>query len=379
MTGLRIATGQACCVEPDEAAYHYQVFVDHPTIDRCGEIQITDHGSYVVVRFVQANRVLCITPWGRLETRAADAVGLWEQLHRTGSALWRNGVPGGPLTIDGAVIVTPPSTPLHLEVRNQDFVDADGQPACYSGVDMFPAFRMWRDQQRAELEALVAESHEFDWQWWRVFMMGSQAQNQIFTLTPHEPGYYDDVRPFADWLNARGIGLLAEIYVDNQDVHADAGHWLWMADRLRGSVTILSGGNEAPKNGFDPQALADPRMIWSRGSSTADSATPANGAPCASFHQRTDWPATLMDAVASEVFLSDHGYPVLLMDEPTRFDEHSNKSGVADSVRFAYVLARIYGALWDLVVFHNYCGQRGIRLTPNLRTVAGAWSRGMRL
>lgn len=270
----------------------------------------------------------------------------------------------------------PPSVAPHLEVRGNDFVNAQGEPTCLSAVDQFIAFRMFRDGRLAELDALAAESHEFGFQFWRVFMMGSKAQNTIFDLFV-EPGYYDDVRPFADWLNAHGIGLLAVIHVDNQDVKAPLGHWSRMADRLRGSGTILDGGNEWQKNGFDPQSLPDPGMIWSRGSGLADAVTPQNGATCASFHQRTDWPATLMDAVASEVYMEQHGYTVVMMDEPTRFDEDSNKSGVSDSVRFAFVLARIYGSLWDLVCFHSGAGQRGQLMGPNLRNVAAAWQRGL--
>jgi hypothetical protein len=273
----------------------------------------------------------------------------------------------------------PPIRPPHLEVRGNDFVDDQGQPACYSGVDQFKAFRMFLDGQTAELEALIAESLSFDFRWWRVFMMGSLRQNFVIGVTPTEAGYYDHVRPFADFLNTRGIGLLAVIYVDNQDVKADVpGHWQRMADLLRGSVTILDGGNEYDKNGFDPQALTDPHMIWSRGSATADKVTPQNGAPVASFHQRTDWPATMTDAVASELFMRDHGYTVVMMDEPTRFDENSNKSGQPDSVRFAYVLARIYGGLWDLAVFHNHYGQVGQLMSPNVRAVAASWQRGLR-
>jgi hypothetical protein len=75
--------------------------------------------------------------------------------------------------------------------------------------------------------------------------------------------------------------------------------------------------------------------------------------------------------------MEQHGYTVVMMDEPTRFDDNGNTSNVADSNRFAFVLGRIYGALWDLVVFHNYCGQRGLLLTPNLRTVAKSWRNGI--
>jgi len=76
--------------------------------------------------------------------------------------------------------------------------------------------------------------------------------------------------------------------------------------------------------------------------------------------------------------MEQHGYTVCLMDEPTRFDaDGSNKSGVPDSARFAFSLARIYGALWDMAIFHNSCGQRGQLYTPDLRVVAASWQKGM--
>lgn len=280
------------------------------------------------------------------------------------------------------VVHAPPPViaPVHLEARGSDFVDAAGRPTCLSGKDQFIAFRMWLDGRHDELEALVAESHEFNWTIWRIFFQGSKAQNTIFDLSPTEPGYYENVRPFADWLNARGIGLLAEIFVDNQDVRSPYSHFDHMADLLRGSATILSGGNEAPKNGFDPQALRDPGMLWTRGSGLADEVTPQNGATAASFHQRTDYPATIMDAAASAVFMRDHGYTLLMMDEPTRFDQDgSNKSHVPDSPRFAFRLASIYRAMWNLVVFHDGAGQRGQLMAPPLREIAAQWALGLRL
>lgn len=269
---------------------------------------------------------------------------------------------------------------LHLEVRGNDFVDTAGQPTCYSGVDQFQAFRMWLDGRTAELEALVAESLEFNFQWWRVLFMGSKAQNTLFDLSPAEPNYYPQVRPFADWLNQHGIGLLATIGADNQDVQAPMPeHWVNMADLLRGSVTIYDGGNEAPKNGFDPQAIPNPNMIWSRGSGLADEVTSQNGATCASFHQRTDHPKTMDDAVASVSYMRQNGYTVLMMDEPTRFDQDgSNKSGVPDSPRFAFQLASIYRAMWSLAVFHNGAGQRGQLMSPELRAIASEWARGLK-
>jgi hypothetical protein len=269
-----------------------------------------------------------------------------------------------------------PFTPPHLEILNNDFVDADGNAICHRGKDQIIAFRMWLDGRTADLEALVAESQKFNFKWWKVQFAGSKAQNTIYDLNPNESNYYDQVRPFATWLNSKGIGLLAIIYVDNQDVLAPLEHWLKMCERFRGTVTIPVGFNEVSKNKstFGADALQDPGgMIWSRGSDLADVLVPQAGAPVADFHQRTDWPATIMDAVASEVFMESHGYTVCVMSEPTRFDDNSNKSGVPDSVHFARALGLIYEAMWDMVVFHDYFGQRGMLMSPNVQLVAAAW------
>ncbi len=285
------------------------------------------------------------------------------------------------ITPTGGPAPTPPQT-LHLEVKGINFVDAEGRPTCLSCVDQFQALRLFLDGRFSNLEALVEESHEFHFQYWRIFGMGAKSENTLFDLSPSEPGYYDALYQLARWLNARGIGLLFECYADNQVVGAGPEHWTRCADALRGTVTILSGGNEHEKNGFDPQTLSDPGMIWSRGSALADTLTPQNGATCASFHQRTDYPKTLYDATASVLYMESEGYTVCLMDEPTRFNvDGTTKSDPLDNgltaEHFAWQLGKVYSAMWDLACFHNQAGQRGQLMSPPLRAMAAEWARGM--
>lgn len=271
---------------------------------------------------------------------------------------------------------------LHLEVRGNDFVDAQGQPTCYSGVDRFNVFRLWLDGERGRIDDLIGEQLELGMNWSRIFFQGDKSQNQIFSLSPNEPRYWDQVRPCLEYHNSKGVGVLAEVCADNQIERVpEEPRFGRFCDLSRGLIVIPSGGNEAGKNGFDSQAFRDPGpgVVWSRGSGLADEVTPQNGAPCASFHQRTDFPVGMMDAVASVVYMEAHGYTVCMMDEPTRFDQDgSNKSGVRDSVRFAHQLGSIYGCLWDLAIFHCGSGQRGQLMTPALREIAAAWARGMR-
>lgn len=262
----------------------------------------------------------------------------------------------------------------------KDFLNERGQRIVLNGVDQFRAFRMFLDGDRSGLNALIQESHEFGFDLWRVFFQGSAQQNGILQLSPTEPGYYDHVRPFADWLNAQGIILLAEIYVDNQDIRSDMpGHWQRMADRLRGSGTILSGGNEAPKNGFDPGQLTDPGMFWTRGSMLGDQAPFKPTGPAMSFHPRRDLPTAKMDTVASPVFLyGQGGYPQipLLIDEPPRMGSNGSGPEYANP-RTCWEFARHYATEVAAVVFHNYWSMRGQLMDAVTRTCALAWQLGL--
>jgi len=376
-TGLRLATGGALCVEPGELPYHYQVFTDHQTIDRCGEVQITDHGESVVVRFVQANRVLCITPDGRLETRAADRVGTWEQLHRTGTALWRNGVPGSPLVIDGPI--APPVSAIHLEQRGNDFVDAQGQRIVLAGCDMFLAYRQFFDGGAAALVPFVMESRALGFTVWRIFMQGSAKQNQVLELSPRETGYYDFVRLFVETLNANGIIPLLTAFVDNQDVQSPISHWTKLGDRVQGTACLLSGFNQWSKNksDFDPWALPSPGpgIIWSRGSDVDDTITDPRGAPASELHAtRTSFDRALMDATASPPFMRSKGAGMCWMTEGNPFGDDRGYS-----VTEAWALGRAYSILWALAVFHNRQSQRGLLMTDETAMRGAAWVHGMRL
>ncbi len=281
-----------------------------------------------------------------------------------------------PMTPDGS-----PQGELHLEVRGNDVLDAQGRPTCYSCVDQFQALLLFKDGRLVELEALVTESHDLGFQWWRIMGMGAKSQNTLFDLRPSDPGYYEALFQLARWLNQRGIGLLFECYADNQIIGAGLDHWTHCADALRGTISIISGGNEHEKNGFDPQSLSDPGMIWSRGSALADVLTPQNGATCASFHQRTDYDRTLMDAIASACYMDQQGYTVKLMDEPTRWNlDGSCKTDnlPIPPARLAFQLASCYRAKWALACFHNQAGQRGILMPPPLRACAAEWARGLK-
>jgi len=270
----------------------------------------------------------------------------------------------------------------HIQIRGIDFVDASGARMVYSGTDQFCAYRQFLDMQ--DLGPLFQESKELGFNLWRVFLMGSKAQNGILQLSPADVGYYEHLRPFADLLSSHGIMLLATVFVDAQDIAPSAlarqSHWAKVAGILRGSATLLSGGNEWQKNGFNPGELFDPAMIWSRGSDLGDAAPYQPYGTFAEFHPRRDLPAALMDTVASPVFI--HGTNgltgPLIIDEPPRMGLDGSGPEYA-TPEMCYKFARHYATECGAAVFHSRPGQQGRVMDPTTRACAEAWQRGMRL
>lgn len=373
--------GQAIGIDPHDPLH--AVYTNRDVVGAWEAVRITAHADgWVDVLFLEANRQLCITPAGQFESRDAGAIGAWEQLTLTTepATIGRVGVT---LTIDG----DPPVAPLvPLRISGRDFVDETGARRVLNGCDMFMAYRQFLDGGAAALVPFVEESHTLGFDLWRVFLMGSKAQNQVMDLQPSEPDYYDRLRPFVATLNANGITLLATVFVDAQDVMPDLArrqqHWRDVADRLRGSVTILSGGNEWRKNGFNPGELADPGMIWSRGSDLSvgdnEHAPYRPYGRVAEYHPRRDLWASLMDTVASPVFIHETNGLTgpLIIDEPPKMGTHGSR-GFEDPP-MARRFAQHYAAECGGAVFHNAFGQRGLRMDDPTRACAAAWQQGMR-
>lgn len=286
--------------------------------------------------------------------------------------------PGFDLTFPALV---PKRKPLpHLEFRGIDAVDEHGTRICLNGVDQFSALRHLMDGH--DLEPLLRESHELGFQMWRVFLMGSKAQNTIMDLRPSEPGYYEALGRLANLLNQNGIILLATVFVDAQDVMPNRAvrnmHWGQVASVLRGSSTLLSGGNEWSKNGFHPSELSDPGMEWSRGSDTDDKMPFAPEGTFSEFHPRRDLPASHLDTVASPVYIHQSGFKRLLIDEPPRMGTEGS-SDYFMQPRSSYEFARHYATECAGAVFHSRAGQKSEPMDGLTRECAEAWQRGMRL
>jgi hypothetical protein len=328
--------------------------------------------------------------------REPDAGGLDEWLNNcrhgmTGAQLLQalHESPEGVAYRNRPVVIAPVVKPLHLQISGSNFVDQEGNRIVLNGTDQFVAYRLFLDGRLDDLNALLQESTDLGFNMWRVFMMGSVKQNSILQLSPTEPDYLVNLRPFAELLNSRGIILLATVFVDAQDVSKTAtgrkALWTTVADQLRGTQTLLSGGNQYPKNGWDPtKDLTNPNMLWSRGSSTADPdpfvPKPA-GASFTEFHPRRDLPASLLDSVASPVTLTlrDGISTPLIISEPLGFAEAERAGSRSADPFLAWRLGRHYATECAGAVFHSDAGMRGQLLGPVQRACAEAWQRGMRL
>ena len=273
----------------------------------------------------------------------------------------------------------PKVVPLpQLEVRGKDFF-LNGERTVLRGVDQFVAVRQLLDG--VDLTPLIEESKSLNVNCWRVFGMASSKQNGYYDLRPSEPAYYEAVSKLAHLLADSGIYLLLVAYADNQDIKAGLDHWLRLGE-VCGQVptTLLSGGNEFSKNGFDPGGLTPLPIVWSRGSNIGDQKPPTvNGACFAEFHPRRDFPKSLDDAVASATFLAAAGYNCpLVIDEPPRMGTDGSGAVYADPF-ICWQFGRIYSASTAGAVFHSRRGQRGEVMDPLTLSCAEAFLKGLTL
>ena len=265
---------------------------------------------------------------------------------------------------------------LHVSPDGRDFIDDNGARYSLAGIDGFLDYRLWLDGREAALDPFVKESTELGFDVRRVLMQGSKSQNQVLELIPaNEPEWRAQLRPFGTYMNANRLLPLLTVCVDNQVIHSDLA-WMFntINEELRGLLYLVSWGNELDKNGGDPNDCPTPPdgVFWSRGSATQDKFYPPDGATASEFHPVRDYNRCLMDAVASAIYMRDHGCNMLWLDEGIPADDNS------DPRRF-WEFARVYATLWSVGILHNRDSQRGRLMTPNIRRCAEAWVRGMRV
>lgn len=379
--GLRLH-GKATGIDPHDPLM--RVYHDRDVVGPWEAVIVTSHEGSVDVRYPAANRQLCITPDGRLESRPAGTFGAWEQLTLSAdrTTISRAGVT---LTVDGDLgTPTAPGGPLHLEVRGHDFVDAQGQRIVYPAIDGFDDLWFRIQGREAELDALMVESHQVGMKVRRIWCMGDAGENQVFSLYPqHTTAYFDWLRSIVTYENGHGIIPLFTCFVDAQRVMPNQGDrqrfWMQCQEALSGIGAYLwSGGNQYPKNGFDPWAdLADPGhgVIWSRGSSTDDLQTPPRGAPASELHAtRNSFDRALMDSTASppEMRKPANGSGMVWMTEGMPFGDAKGYSE-----QQARQLGCGYSILWALAVHHNRQSQRGQLMHDDTARTAAAWATGM--
>lgn len=273
--------------------------------------------------------------------------------------------------------------PLHLERRGNDFVDVQGRRIVLPGIDGFDDVYFRTQGRESELDGLMMESQAIGMRTRRIWCMGDAGENQVFSLYPQNiPNYFDQVRSLVAYENSFGIIPLFTCFVDAQRVMPDPAQrrtfWQRLNEALIGSgLYLISGGNQYPKNGFDPWAdLTDPGhgVIWSRGSSTDDLQTAPKGAPASELHAtRVGFDRALMDATASPPNMrSVSGSGMCWMTEEQPF---------GDANGYSEVQARQYGAglaiLWALAIHHNRQSQRGQRMTDETARTAVAMVKGM--
>lgn len=268
-------------------------------------------------------------------------------------------------------------------------------PAAFmNGLDNFMAYRHWLDglkdpSKRQLLDAMTQESRDHGFDSERVFMTGAASQNAApawgfagLELSPFEPHYREQLRPFAEYYQSRGLRLLATFGVDYQvqcPKEADQFMvWSWGSDWADLGVE-QAARNEGDKNGVVSKPFpAIPGVSCSQGSFTQDLAPLRPELDNNEFHQRRNYPNRETDAVASPINLRDIGYrKPLRMTEGIPFGEivDSTTSGDAGLAR---KLGLLYRAEWDGgAVLHVRNRQMGKTMNDTEKRCADAWSKGM--
>lgn len=377
MAGVRL-NGKACGIDPNDP--QHRIYTNRDVVGPWEDVTVKAHERWSDILFDAAKRQLCVNQQtGQLESRPAGEIGGWGgqwDVVRDNDA-WVAKCANWTLAFEGYA----PVKAIHLEVRGNDFVDADGNRVSYPGTDQFFALRQWRDGGPDALMPAVAESNRLKMVVWRMWAQGSKAQNTVADLSPREAGYYDSIRPCTDFLNAHGIIPLWTAYIDNQDVQSPKEHWTLLGERLVGSAAIVSVANQYQKNlkPFSPWDFGSPGagLIWSRGSSVnLDEQTPPRGAPASELHPtQISCDRALMDSTASPINMRQVGGSTLVM----MTEGHPFGDANAYSERQAWQLGRGYSIDWGLAVFHNRQGQRMQLMNDDTARCAAAWVKGMTL
>lgn len=354
------------------------------------EITITKRGQWYDVDFTGDGRkdALCLNQSTRkLEVRASrgDWGDQWN-VDPDKKTLWIGDEKGTvTLTLEGYAVVKP----LHLEVRGNDFVDANGNRIVYPGIDGFDDVWFRASGRESELDALLRESNQVKAIVRRIWCMGDAGENQVFSLYPQNiPDYFDMVRSLVAYENSFGCIPLFTACVDAQRVMPDPAQalrfWVELNDALIGSgAYMMSVVNQFSKNlkNLKPADFANPGrgVIWSRGSDIEDTKTSPDGnggkATASELHAtRTSYDRALMDSTASPPNMRANGSGMVWMTEGMPFgDANGYTEEQAEALGRAYSIR----GLWALAVHHNRQSQRGQLMTDAVARTAVAFAKGM--
>lgn len=188
----------------------------------------------------------------------------------------------------------PTFTPLQIEYDR--FLDANGSQWNWGGHISFMAYKRSLDGE--PLPDFVNLPKQCGSQ----VLVTLQMAHYIEQFYPAEYGdrYFAHMRPFAAALRDLGMYWCPIVFVDAQVVLPNRDQQQRFLSRLAeataGEWNILpSLGNEYPKNGFNPSDFTRPNngLLWSRGSSLADTAPYYPSWDWKEFHPRRDWPKVL--------------------------------------------------------------------------------------
>lgn len=362
-----------------DPSFIHDIYFDRDAGAAHEDVIVTPHEQWSDIRFKAANVQVCVNQQTRqLETRPPGDIWGWGGQWVVGDGFvqcdkWI-------LQTEGVLVGKPLPT---LHIRGNDFVNEFGRRVSLAGCDGFLDYRFWLDGGATALAPFVKESNELGFVVRRVFLAGSKKQNQVLDLSPKEHNFYPQLKPYVQYMNSNGIIPLLTVNVDMQDVMPVVGdrinNWNQIIAELKdsGLSYLISGGNEANKNGFDPYEIPDPGagVWWSRGSKTQDDFYPPHGATATEFHPVRNLAdgRTQMDAVASVYYMRKNGCNILWLDESYPFDNND------PSVEDTGILGRLYATYWAVVIFHNRQGQRGQLMGEGTRERATVFVKGMTL
>jgi len=261
-----------------------------------------------------------------------------------------------------------------------------------NGRDIIPVLE---DRKAVMAEVKAQAAHTGDGAWifpvLRVFGM----MENITKLHPQDwPTYYTSIRALADFAATYGFYVKYDVFADAQIVMSSQvdqwNHWNKFAWALNGCETVLvSLGNEAPKNGFDPSKFNKLGAYpVARGSQLGDANPYLPAWDFSEYHGRRDGVKGLLSS--TDLAWAIDGYPgegsnpgwpgtqqATIHDEPLGAADVSVSGRRSQYPRVFYALGACAALFGSGGTFHSDCGIQSIPFTPIQRSCAEAFVMGL--